>query len=117
MVLPPNKPVTPGCQGHTKYSVYKTCMKNKLNCNKCMRDHLCKECQYWPIYPCYSPERPMIHCLEEYDNDSVVPDTSKPMYDRSKMEGHDARLLRQVFHISRLLRKVKYLPKETKAAK
>ena len=30
--------------------------------------------QYWPIYPCYSPAKPMVVCLHEYTNDGISVD-------------------------------------------
>ena len=92
--LPPN---LPGCEGQVKASSFDKC----YNCEQCIKDDPCIECQYWPIYPCYAKDRPIIDCLTEYDNDyvSVVKDdptksTAIYMYDRLINEGHDARLLR-----------------------
>ena len=33
------------------------------NCNTCIETNFCTECQYWPIYPCYSATRPMVTIL------------------------------------------------------
>merc|ERR1712012_709700 len=61
----------------------------------------CTDCQYWPIYPCYSSARPMVDCVVEYDNDAIsvgkidkTASSARYMYERLKNEGHDARLLR-----------------------
>merc|ERR1712026_614589 len=62
----------------------------------------CTDCQYWPLYPCYSPVRPMAHCIAEYTNDPIAVGQADPinystglyMYERSVQEGHDARLFR-----------------------
>ena len=37
-----------------------------------MEDFPCEECQYWPIYPCYSAAKPMVDCLAVYDNDAIA---------------------------------------------
>merc|ERR1711971_616054 len=92
---PPN---LPGCQAHVKASVFAECD----SCNECMEDFPCEECQYWPIYPCYSATKPMVDCLAVYDNDAIAvsvedPDTYNSatyMYDKLVAEGHDARLFR-----------------------
>merc|ERR1711971_909272 len=88
----------PGCQAHVKASVFAECD----SCNECMEDFPCEECQYWPIYPCYSATKPMVDCLAVYDNDAIAvsvedPDTYNSatyMYDKLVAEGHDARLFR-----------------------
>ena len=57
---------------------------------------------YWPIYPCYSPKRPMVECLFEYTNDPISVDQSVPngnssefyIYEKMIQEGHDPRLFR-----------------------
>ena len=38
---------------------------------RCLEEHPCKDCQYWPIYPCYSSKRPMVACIHEYTNDPI----------------------------------------------
>ena len=43
----------PGCQGQVTASDY---ANECSNCNACIQSHPCTECQYWPIYPCYSPK-------------------------------------------------------------
>ena len=49
----------PGCEGSVKASDLKNpdvCpFKNgKPDCKSCVNSHPCTECQYFPIYPCYS---------------------------------------------------------------
>ena len=87
----------PGCQVHVAASD----MGNGCNgCNQCKQTHFCTDCQYWPIYPCYSPNRPMIDCVMEYTNDKISANSNSGessavnMYDALVAEGHDARLLR-----------------------
>ena len=56
----------------------------------------CTECQYWPIYPCYSETRPMIDCVMEYTNDGISAkgaSSAKHMYEKLVNEGQDGRLL------------------------
>jgi len=88
----------PGCQGQVTASDF---ANECANCNACLQSHPCTECQYWPIYPCYSPKRPMVNCLSEYTNDFISNDkqglgysTGTNMYEKMLEEGHDARLLR-----------------------
>jgi len=93
-------PNLPGCQGQVKASVFAECQNDDTKCSQCMEESPCEECQYWPIYPCYSASRPMVDCLAVYDNDNIAvedPDTSNSatyMYDKLVAEGHDARLFR-----------------------
>jgi len=95
-------PNLPGCQAQVKASVYTECQASnpKLMCNDCQEESPCEECQYWPIYPCYSASRPMVDCLAVYDNDNIAVDdpetsnTATNMYDKLLAEGHDARLFR-----------------------
>merc|ERR1719422_1426074 len=60
----------------------------------------CTDCQYWPIYPCYSSSRPMVDCIADYTNDWIAVDrqtldsSAEYMYEAQIREGHDARLLR-----------------------
>ena len=65
---------------------------------QCMAKDPCTVCQYWPIYPCYTETRPMVHCIAEYTNDGVSVQegvsSAEHMYEKSLNEGHDARLLR-----------------------
>jgi len=94
------KPNLPGCQAQVKASVFAECQADNTVCSDCMEESPCEECQYWPIYPCYSATRPMVDCLAVYDNDMIAvsdPDTSNSatyMYDKLVAEGHDARLFR-----------------------
>ena len=49
----------PGCEGSVKASDLKNpdicSFKNgKPDCKSCVNSHPCTECQYFPIYPCYS---------------------------------------------------------------
>ena len=95
---PPN---LPGCQAQTSASDFADCKANGQQCKQCMVSSPCTECQYWPIYPCYSAARPMVDCVAEYTNDyiSVAKEdpsesTAENMYERLVDEGHDARLLR-----------------------
>ena len=62
-----------------KASVFAECQADNTVCSDCMEESPCEECQYWPIYPCYSATRPMVDCLAVYDNDMIAvsdPDTS-----------------------------------------
>ena len=43
-----------------------------------MEDFPCEECQYWPIYPCYSNTKPMVDCLAVYDNDAIAVEPEDP---------------------------------------
>ena len=61
------RPYLPGCQGQVTASDFLTCN----NCNQCINTNFCDECQYWPIYPCYSSVRPMVDCVVEYVNDGI----------------------------------------------
>jgi len=94
------KPNLPGCQAQVKASVFAECQADNTVCSDCLEESPCEECQYWPIYPCYSATRPMVDCLAVYDNDMIAvsdPDTSNSatyMYDKLVAEGHDARLFR-----------------------
>ena len=57
-----------------KASVFAECD----SCNECMEDFPCEECQYWPIYPCYSATKPMVDCLAVYDNDAIAVSVEDP---------------------------------------
>ena len=91
---PPN---LPGCQAQCKASVFK-----ESTCDQCQANQPCTECQYWPIYPCYEPKRPVIDCIADYKNDYIAnsredPDefsTAKNMHEVLLNEGHSSRLLR-----------------------
>ena len=61
------RPYLPGCQGQVTASDFLT----YNNCNQCINTNFCDECQYWPIYPCYSLVRPMVDCVAEYVNDGI----------------------------------------------
>merc|ERR1739844_439783 len=98
MAITGEPPNLPGCQGQVSASDF---ANNCQNCNACKASHPCTECQYWPIYPCYSSNRPMVNCLSEYTNDWISNDkatglysTATNMYEKMLDEGHDARLLR-----------------------
>ena len=51
MAITGEPPNLPGCQGQVTASDF---ANNCQNCNACIASHPCGECQYWPIYPCYS---------------------------------------------------------------
>ena len=57
---PPN---LPGCQGQVTASDFADNCNNK--CKPCISSHPCTECQYWPIYPCYSPKVKKFHIQSE----------------------------------------------------
>ena len=68
----------------------------------CVDEDPCTTCQYWPVYPCYQPQRAMKHCIVEYDNDFIssgrenpeVESSGKYMYNASTDEGNNAVFLR-----------------------
>ena len=66
----------------------------------CDEEDPCEDCQYWPIYPCYSSQRQMVDCVAEYTNDGISVDrqtgdsSAEYMYEALVNEGHDARLFR-----------------------
>merc|ERR1711992_431807 len=98
MAITGEPPNLPGCQGQVTASDF---ANNCQNCNACIESHPCTECQYWPIHPCYSSNRPMVNCLPEYTNDYISNDkqtgtysTATNMYEKMLDEGHDGRLLR-----------------------
>ena len=70
------RPYLPGCQGQVTASDFLTCN----NCNQCINTNFCDECQYWPIYPCYSSVRPMVDCVAEYVNDGISVNQVKSDY-------------------------------------
>ena len=89
------------CQARTTGEGREKCTSKK--CAICEKEQPCKECQYWPIWPCYTQKRPMIDCLTDYTNDGVTNDVegdpiknsgAQHMYDALVQEGHDARLFR-----------------------
>ena len=61
------RPYLPGCQGQVTASDFENCN----GCNQCIATNFCDDCKYWPIYPCFSPARPMIDCVVEYVNDGI----------------------------------------------
>ena len=95
-------PYLPGCQGQVLATDWDKCQAQHLNCQRCSEDYPCPDCQYWPLYPCYTPEKPMVDCISEYTNDGITtnlqnPDTESTglyMYSKLLDEGHDVRLLR-----------------------
>merc|ERR1712156_172942 len=95
LLLPQEDKPTPGCQGHMKKSDILTCSAElggaKSVCKTCQKKgYGCKECQYWPIYPCYSDKRPMVQCSVKYENDGISGNGGH-MYDIATAEGHDVR--------------------------
>lgn len=90
------RPNLPGLQAQCTASAFTEYQR------RCLTEDPCTECQYWPIYPCYQPQRAMIDCVVEYTNDGISVDvrggtgTSSAvyMYEALVNEGHDARLLR-----------------------
>ena len=68
------EPFALSCQSNVKPSVYETCKKSKprLRCGTCAEKYPCEECQFYPLWPCYNPERPMIDCSANYNNDARV---------------------------------------------
>ena len=78
------------------------CSASSWNANSrdCATVDPCTECQYWPIYPCYSSSRQMVDCIAEYTNDMISVDrgtadsSAEYMYEAQIREGHDARLFR-----------------------
>jgi len=102
MSLHGQPPYLPGCQGQVTNTDFVKCKNSHIPCPRCLEEHPCKDCQYWPIYPCYSSKRPMVACIHEYTNDPISTFREDPdkyssatyMYDRATTEGHDARLFR-----------------------
>ena len=94
------KPYGPGCSGQVRKSDWKVCKEENKKCEVCYEEKPCTECQYYPIYPCYNPARPMTSCVVEYTNDNIAVDSqsgassSRFMYEALIREGHDGRLLR-----------------------
>ena len=96
------KPFLQGCRAQVLHSNWDKCHAQQKTCQQCIEEYPCSECQYWPIYPCYTPEKPMIDCLTEYTNDGTTTNLQNPnnestalyMYSRLLDEGHDARLFR-----------------------
>merc|ERR1712136_288248 len=86
-------PTLPGAEAQCTASAFQQYGHN------CETMDPCTDCQYFPIYPCYQPQRPMINCVVEYSNDPVSttdnPDqtTGKYMYHALVDEGHAARYL------------------------
>merc|ERR1712038_118684 len=99
MTLKGKSPYVPNCGGQLAASTFAQCGGP---CRQCIQQYTCEDCQYWPIYPCYSPKHPIAHCIAEYTNDPISVgqedteafSTSRNMYERSRNEGHEARLLR-----------------------
>ena len=73
LALTESKHQLPGCQGLVSASQLEACSADKKTkgCRKCRAAHPCTECQYWPIYPCYSSRKPIVDCVVEYDNDGI----------------------------------------------
>lgn len=93
------EPAKPTCQAHVSEPQKTECKEQGIPCSRCPLK--CTDCQYWPIYPCYSPVKPMTACLMAYENDYSAEITSDPdqstnlyMYQRMKDEGHDPRRFR-----------------------
>ena len=86
-------PTLPGAQAQCTASAFKQYGMD------CMTKDPCTDCQYWPIYPCYQSQGPMIDCVVEYSNDPVStstdPDqtTGKYMYNALVDEGHAVRYM------------------------
>ena len=103
MTLKGQSPYVPNCGGQLAASTFAQCKEEGGGaCRQCIQKYACDDCKYWPIYPCYSPAHPMAHCIAEYTNDPIAVgqediealSTGRNMYERSKIEGHEARLLR-----------------------
>ena len=92
MTLTGERPYVPNQGGQCTMSSY---IEYKA---KCRTEDPCTQCQYWPIYPCYSETRPMIDCVMEYTNDGISvqegSSSAEHMYGKLVDEGHDGRLLR-----------------------
>ena len=95
MALTGELPNLPGCQGQVSASDFDTCTASGIKCNQCITQSPCTECQYWPIYPCYTPKKPMVDCVVDYVNDLIAnsrdgnPEASSAlyMYERLLNEG------------------------------
>jgi len=104
-------PVLLECRTVVAFSARVECKNSQPSiskCDDCAAEYPCEDCQYWPIYPCYSSIRPMVDCLSVYSNDGIAvqmdEDNITPtdpytensavhMYDKLIAEGHDARFL------------------------
>ena len=104
--VPPNLPAMQGQCSMSSYeeTLLECCPDLDNSCKSCGSDCVdidpCTDCQYWPIYPCYSSKRQMVDCLAEYTNDPISTDrktgasSATYMYNALVEEGHDARLFR-----------------------
>ena len=74
------------CQAEARPEDYAVCKsgKPKLNCEECAKKYPWPEAQYFPMYPCYNPERPMIDCSANYINDYNVMGRSSEAYEYFK---------------------------------
>ena len=98
MALTGEEPFVPNCGAQVTASDMAQCDADGIKCRDCYEIKPCTDCQYWPLYPCYSPVRPMAHCIAEYTNDPIAVGQADPinystglyMYERSVQEGHDA---------------------------
>ena len=64
------KPFGRGCKPEVTGETWKKCKEEGLKCEQCAAKYPCEECKYFPAYPCYNPERPMIDCSANYINDA-----------------------------------------------
>ena len=97
---------TTSCGGYVNSTAGRLCKGDpeirNPRCENCEKKYPCPDCQYTPIYPCYTPKNPMIACLEDYKNDWTTNSRDDPenissiknMYEKMIDEGHDARLFR-----------------------
>lgn len=92
LALTGERPFVPNQGAQCKYSSFEEYG------GQCRTKDPCTECQYWPIYPCYSESHPMVDCVMEYTNDGVSvqegSSSAEHMYEKLVNEGHDGRLLR-----------------------
>ena len=69
------KPFGRGCKPQVTGESWKVCKeegKRGLSCEECAAKYPCEDCKYFPTYPCYNPERPMIDCSANYIDDGLI---------------------------------------------
>ena len=89
------KPFGKGCNPQVTRENWEKCEaegKQGLSCEQCYAQYPCEECKYWPIYPCYNPERRMIDCSANYNNDAAIYEAEHKKPTNSSNPGHAWRM-------------------------